>query len=71
MNDKDNFRIEFAPPTEEEIFENFCYDMFLKHKDEKLEWEGKHIDITSEDYKNNNKSFLDKEFKRIRKKGNL
>lgn len=66
-----DFDIEFTPPTEEELFEMFCYEMFLKHKDEKLVWEGKHVDITSDDYKNQNKSFLEKEFKRLRKKGNL
>jgi len=45
--------------------------MFLKHKDEKLVWEKEHVDITSAEYKNKNKSFLEKEFKRLRKKGNL
>tara|TARA_B110000305_G_C18812775_1_gene347771 strand:+ start:131 stop:340 length:210 start_codon:yes stop_codon:yes gene_type:complete len=66
-----DFEIEFTPPTKEEIFENFCYEMFLRHKDEKLDWEGEHVNITSENYKNKNKSFLEKEFKRLRKKGNL
>ena len=66
-----DFEIEYTPPTEEELFDMFCYEMFLKHKDEKLVWERKHVDITSDDYKNQNKSFLEKEFKRLQKKGNL
>jgi hypothetical protein len=66
-----DFEIEFTPPTEEELYDMFCYEMFLQHKDEKLDWEGEHINITSENYKNKNKSFLEKEFKRLRKKGNF
>ena len=67
----DDLEIVFTPPTEEELYDMFCYEMFLKHKDEKLDWEGEHTNITSENYKNKNKSFLEKEFKRLRKKGNL
>ena len=66
-----DFEIEFTPPTEEELYDMFCYEMFLQHKDEKLDWEGEHTNITSENYKNKNKSFLEKEFKRLRKKGNF
>ncbi|MBE26276.1 MAG: hypothetical protein CMN33_01160 [Saprospirales bacterium] len=71
MADDNDFEITYTPPTEEELYEMFCYEMFLRHKDEKLDWEGKVTNLSSTDYKNNNKSFLDKEFKRLRKKGNL
>jgi hypothetical protein len=54
----DDLEIVFTPPTEEELYDMFCYEMFLQHKDEKLDWEGEHINITSENYKNKNKSFL-------------
>lgn len=67
----DDLEIVYTPPTEEELYDMFCYEMFLKHKDEKLVWEQEHVDITSDEYKNKNKSFLEKEFKRLRKKGNL
>ena len=67
----DDLEIVYTPPTEEEFFEMFCYEMFLRHKDEKFDWENKHVDISSKEYKKENKSFLKKEFKRLRKKGNL
>lgn len=38
------------PPTEEELFEIFCYEMYLKHRDEVFAWEGKMPTTTSEDY---------------------
>ena len=52
-------------------FEMFCYEMFLKHKDEKLEWENKHVTINPEQYLNKNRDFLEKEYKRLRKKGKI
>ena len=59
-----DFEIEFTPPTEEELFDMFCYEMFLKHRDEKLNWEGEHVKITFSQYKNNNKEFLEQEYKK-------
>ncbi len=60
----DDFEISFTPPTEEELFEMFCYEMFLKHRDEKLHWEGEHVKITFNHYKNKNKGFLEQEYKK-------
>ena len=42
----------------------FCYEMFLKHRDEKLHWEGEHVKITFNHYKNKNKEFLEQEYKK-------
>ena len=56
--------------TTKQLKTTYSYSL-LKHKDEKLVWEQEHVDITSDEYKNKNKSFLEKEFKRLRKKGNL
>ena len=60
----DDLEISFTPPTEEELFEMFCYEMFLKHRDEKLNWEGEQVKITFNQYKNNNKEFLEQEYKK-------
>ena len=62
MNDE--IEIEYTPPTEEELFEMYCYEMFLRHRDEKLNWEGEHVKITFNQYKNNNKEFLEQEYKK-------
>ena len=70
MTDKDPI-ITFTPPTEEELFEQFCYEMYMKHKDEVYEWEKRMPSITSKEYIKKNKALLRKEFKRIQKKGNL
>ena len=60
----DDLEIVFTPPTEEELFEMFCYEMFLKHRDEKLNWEGEQVKITFNQYKNKNKEFLEQEYKK-------
>ena len=70
MTDKEPI-ISWEPPTEKELFEQFCYEMYMKHKDEVYEWEKRMPSITSEQYIKKNKSLLKKEFKRIQKKGNL
>jgi len=69
--DKDKWIFEFTPPTEKEQFESFCYEMYMKMKDEVLTWEGKVTKTTSEEYIKKNKSMLKKQFKRMNKKGNL
>ena len=70
MTDKDPI-ITFTPLTEKELFEQFCYEMYMKHKDEVYEWEKRMPNKTSKQYIKENRSLLEKEFKRIHKKGNI
>ena len=71
MADKDEWIVEYTPPTKKELFEGFCYEMFLKYRDEVMAWEKKLPKTTSEEYISKNKSMLKKEFKRQQKKGNF
>ena len=68
---EDDWFFETTPPTEAELFDQFCYEMYMKHKDEVYAWERKIPSTTSEEYISKNKSLLRKEFKRMNKKGNL
>ena len=71
MSEKDFEIPSWEPPTEKEQFESFCYEMYLKMKEEYLHWENKIPNTSSKDYIKKNKSMLEKEFKRLRKKGNI
>jgi len=71
MSKKDETIVTWTPPTEKEQFDSFCYEMYLKMKDEHVAWEGKLPNTSSKDYIKKNKTMLEKEFKRLRKKGNL
>ena len=51
------------PPTEEELFEMFCYEMYLKHRDEVFAWEGKMPTISAEKYVSKNKTMLEDLYK--------
>ena len=62
MNSEDKIGVKWKPPTPEQLFDMFCYEMFLKNKDE---------NEPPTEYIEKNKSFLEKEYKRMRKKGNL
>ena len=68
-DDKINLKLE--PPTPEQEFDMFCYEMFLKNKDEREIWEKTSVHPSPVTYIKKNRSFLEKEFKRMRKKGNL
>jgi hypothetical protein len=57
------------PPTEEELFEMFCYEMYLKYRDEVFEWEGKMPTATSEDYIKKNLDMIKDLYKEQQKNG--
>ena len=71
MNSEDKIGVKWKPPTPDQLFDMFCYEMFLKNKDEKEAWENKLSNEPPTEYIEKNKSFLEKEYKRMRKKGNL
>lgn len=71
MNKKNDTVFKSTPPTEKQMFEQYCQDMYMAMKDEVFHWEKRVTNVSQEEYISKNNSMLKKQFKRLNKKGNL
>ena len=71
MNKKNDTVFKSAPPTEKQMFEQYCQDMYMAMKDEVFHWEKKMPTISSTEYIEKNKTMLKQEFMKLKNKGKL